>query len=789
MSASKKPARRLTRPRRPNRRLRGCLLPLLIGSILLAVVGGLVLTVVSVRVAARFEARERESPTRIYGRIHMLRPRAAMPPREIVARLQALGYRQARSEPESPGEFSTGRALTVHLRGFPVPGGETTPRIVRIRHRGDRISEVEDLQTGAEVEALLEPEVLTTLYGPMQEDRTVLTLGQFPRDLVDAVLATEDRSFYRHFGIDPVGLARATLANFGSGSIKQGGSTLTQQLAKNLFFDQERTLTRKASEAVVALVLEARYSKDRILQAYLNEVYLGQQRGVSIRGFAQAAAFYFDKEVQDLDLADVAMLAGLTPAPGRYNPFLYPQRAIQRRNLVLSAMEEAGVITAVQREAAEKRPLGVRKSRRETPSSRGILYLADYVRQMIGEGAVGDFSRAGMRVFTTIDPLLQRHAQEALARGLESLESRFPSTRRRSGEEKLQGAMVVLDQRSGSVLDIVGGRDYAASQFNRVTQARRQPGSLFKPFVYLAGYEQAAATGWHEEVFTPATRLMDEPLRLRVGGMVWEPVNYDGDFRGVVTAQIALERSLNVPTVRAAQTIGLDQVVSVASAAGIESPLRSFPSLALGAQEVTPLEMAAAYATIANEGIHNRPAMVEGVENGDGTLSFARETGPQRVLSDRASFLVTAALQGAIDHGTAMPARALGFQGTAAGKTGTTDDYRDAWFVGYTPELLALVWVGFDDGESLGLTGSQAALPIWVDFMERSAAETSDAFPEPHGIVWEEIDPTTGGRSRWACRESRWIPFLEGTEPLERCDQHGWFRGPRDRRAVRSLVE
>ncbi len=763
------------------------LFPALIALSIAGVVGLLALTVLSFRVTGRFEARERESPTRIYSRAIPLRPGEPIPGRVLADRLDRLGYTRTRGEPASPGQYSQGRgSLTVHLRAFPVPGGEEPARLVRIYHRDGRISSVFDPGTGRHVAASLEPEVLATLYGPVQEDRTVLALPEFPQRLIDAVLATEDRHFYAHPGIDPFGTARAAVENMESGSIVQGGSTITQQLAKNLYLGQERTFTRKVSEALVALILEWHYSKDRILQAYLNEVYLGQMRGVSIKGFAQAASFYFGKDLRQLDLPEIATLAGLIPAPGRFNPFLHPDSAVERRNLVLAAMEKTGAITPDERKKAERARLAVDGSRHTEAPTGGVRYLADYVRQTLGDEASRDLSREGVRIFTTIDPLLQHDAEAALSAGLDDLERRFGWLRRKAEAEKLQAALVVLDPRDGSVRAIVGGRDYARSQFNRVTQARRQPGSAFKPFVYLAGYQQTVLRGWDADPFTPATRLLDEPLEMTVAGKLWSPANYDNLFRGPVTAQMALEESLNVPTVRAAQSIGLEEIVAIASAAGIDTAIKPYPSLALGAQEVTPLEIAAAYATIANGGTRNDPSMVEAVEDPHGSLSFRRTRDPRRAFSPEAAFQVTVALQGALDHGTGKMVRSLGYTGTAAGKTGTTDDFRDAWFVGYTPDILALVWVGFDDGESTRLPGSQAALPIWVDFMTRGRQETHDPFTEPEGIEWSQVDPESGGLRRWSCDEGRWMAFIEGTQPRDKCELHGWFgRG----RQARSGIE
>ena len=768
-SGGRKPARR---------RLWAWIRLALVPLALCALVGLLVLTVVSHRVAARFEQRERESPTRIYGHIITLLEGEAASQPYVTAALKRQGYRQTRAEPSLPGEFRVSRGVTIYTRPFEAPGGSVPSHLAHIRFTTDdpdgQIESIEDERTGASMPQLqLEPEVLTSLYGEVLEDRKALQVSEFPQALVDAVIVCEDRRFYGHYGIDPVGVLRATAANMHDGAIRQGGSTLTQQLAKNLFFDQERTWSRKAQEAVVAIILERRYSKERILQAYLNEAYLGQRGAVSVRGFAQAASFYFGKDVAFLDLSESATLAGMIRSPGMYNPFVHPDKAVERRNQVLVMLEEAGDITAEEHKAAERQALRVRKDKETRSNSRGILYLADYVRQMIGPEA-GDLSRAGLSVFTTIDPALQRRAEDSLTRGLAGLEHSFPSVRRNNPGQRIQGAMVVLDRRDGSVLAMVGGRDYATSQFNRITQAHRQPGSLFKPFVYLAGYEAAREAGWGSTPFTPGTSLEDEPLTMTVAGKEWAPANYDGEFRGSVTAQLALEQSLNVPTVRAALEIGLPEVAAMAKAAGIQSALRPFPSLALGAQEVTPLEIASAYATIANGGMRCEPGIVESIEEVGGRQLFERHRKTERVISPQSAYLITVALQGALDRGTGRSSRALGFTGTAAGKTGTTDDYRDAWFAGYTPDLVALVWVGFDDGTPTSLSGAQAALPIWVDFMQ-AVGEPRETFDEPDGIVWEQIDPTTGGLARWSCPDSRYVAFLEGTEPTEKCNRHGLF--------------
>ena len=763
---------------RPRGRLLRWLRLLALPLTIVIVAGFIVYGTVSMRVAARFESREGESPTRMYGRALPLAEGVLLPVEDLAARLERLGYRRTRALPSVPGEYSLGRRkVTVWLRSFEGPAGTVTGRLITIRHGEDRIESVRDEAGGRSIsDAVLEPEVLATLHGDQAEERTILPLSAFPQQLVDAVLLVEDRNFYSHLGIDPFGIARAAVTNIRKGEIRQGGSTLTQQLAKNLFFDHERTWSRKMGEAVVAVVLEGRYSKDRILQAYLNEVYLGQKGSISIRGFAEASTFYFGKDPAALDLGEIALLAGLIRSPGHYNPLAHPKEAVERRNQVLALMEQEGRITAEQRAATQAEKLDLYTAGRKGTPSRGVAYLGDYVKQMIGADA-GDLSHAGIRIWTTVDPVYQREAEHALREGLSKLERTYKHLRAKDAATQLQGAMVVLNPHDGSVLAMVGGRDYATSQFNRITQAKRQPGSLFKPFVFLAG--------WSSGAISPASPLMDEPLEMTVAGQTWAPANYDKEFRGLVTAQMALEDSLNVPTVRASQEVGLKAIAQTAHKAGIESDLKLYPSMVLGAQEVTPMEIASAYATIANEGVRVKPVLVDAIQDADGSWSHKRENEEERALAPQAVYQVIVALQGAMDRGTAASSRSMGFGGTAAGKTGTTDDYRDAWFAGFTPDILALVWVGFDDGRSIDLPGATAALPIWVDFIRRSGAETSASFAEPPGIVWEEIDPTSGGIARWSCPLSWWMAFSEGTEPVEPCEEHGFLRSLRGHHASR----
>jgi penicillin-binding protein 1B len=490
--------------------------------------------------------------------------------------------------------------------------------------------------------------------------------------------------------------------------------------------------------------------------------------------------------VSALSLGESALLAGMIRSPGRYNPFVHPERARERRGVVLEAMLRLGFIDEDARRRAGEEELRLGSGGGGFDQAPWVL---DWVRSRLTELLPSrELERDGLSVTTTVDTALQSGAEAALTRGLDRLERDRPTVRRQRETRTLQGVLVALEPGSGDVLAMVGGRDYRTSQFNRAVQARRQPGSCFKPFVYAAAFEREALGT--ADGLTPATLLEDSPIRRVSGGRTWSPENYDGRFRGPVTARRALEESLNVPTVRAAEHVGLDSVVDLAARAGIESPLTPLPSLALGTLEVTPLELASAYATLAGQGRQTPPRILREVRDRDGELLWESDRHGTQAVDRRAAFLTTHVLQGVFTRGTAKTARALGFRGRAAGKTGTTDETRDAWFVGYTPDVLALVWVGYDDNARTGLTGASGALPIWVRFMQHAGlAESRRRFPAPPGLVPRTVDPLSGGLAVAGCPERVSELFARGSEPREHCDLHRrgfkrWFKRlvDRDRR-------
>ncbi len=713
-------------------------------------------------------------PSRVYSDVLLLEAGDPVEMDELTGRLDRTGYARVSRAPGRPGQYlRQGSVVDVHLRPFEGAGFARVARRLRLGFEEGRLDSITNLNGRSMPHVVLEPEVLATLFGPRQEERLPVSLDALPAHLRDAVLAAEDARFFSHHGFDLRGILRATWANLRTRKIVQGGSTITQQTVKNIFLGPERTWWRKAREGLMSVILDARYSKERILEVYLNEVYLGQRGPVAVCGVQAAARFYFGRDVGDLSVGESALLAGMIRSPGRYNPFVHRDRALDRRDSVLAAMRRLDMLQDEQLDAARREKLQLAGGGRE--SSRAP-YAVDFVRTRLAElYSTEMLNRDGLHIYTTLNTLRQIRAERALQAGLERLERRALP---RPGPP-LQGVVLVTNPGTGAVLAMVGGRDYADSQFNRATQARRQPGSCFKPFVYAAGFEQAIRG--ESSGFTPATLLDDSPLELDLGGKIWRPANYDGKYRGWVTVRAALEKSLNVPTVRAAQGIGLQEIIETSRALGIESPLRSVPSLALGALEVTPLELASAYGALARLGRRGRPWIIREILDRDGNALAHARVDLSPGLSPQAAYLVNHILRGVLRDGTARSAAALGFRGVAAGKTGTTDGTRDAWFVGYTADLLSLVWVGYDDNGETGLTGATGALPIWVDVMTRGgAADRSKPDPVPPGIVERRIDPATGGLVRSGCPD--WIDerFAVGSEPTRRCVTHGnpfrrWF--------------
>ncbi|HKQ62130.1 MAG TPA: PBP1A family penicillin-binding protein [Candidatus Polarisedimenticolaceae bacterium] len=749
------------------RRLR---LALALGTFLVVVAGGTLLFVY-VEVTSQFEGRLWQLPSRIYSSALTLGPGDRLTAEQLAARLDRCGYARTAGAPEHPGQYRRrGNRVELHVRAFSTGGQPSPARRLVVRFAGGGVESLEDGAGHALRAAQLEPELLATLYGARQEERELVRVDELPQRFVQAVLAAEDARFFEHAGVSLRSILRAAAANLQEGRVVQGGSTITQQTVKNLFLGQQRTWWRKIREAPMSLVLDARYSKERILEVYLNDAYLGQRGAVSICGVGAAARFYFGRDVRDLTLSESALLAGLIRSPGSYNPFAHRQQALERRDQVLDAMVHFGFIPEEEARAARAQKLQLASG--SGGFARGS-YVVDFVRGELSEVYSSDvLNRDDLRVYTTLDTELQENAEAALEQGLARLERDVPSVRQQARRRTLQGAVIVTEPESGAILAMVGGRDYRRTQFNRVAQAKRQPGSCFKPFIYAAGFERGAEG--QGDGLTTATLLDDSPLEMRSGGKLWAPANYDGEFRGPVTARRALEESLNVPTVRAAQQTGLEHVIDLAKRCGIGAELSAVPSLALGTQEVTPLELITAYSAFANQGTRVRPWIVRQVTDRQGKVLLERRVDRARAISPQVAYLVTHVLRGVFLRGTARSAANYGFYEEAAGKTGTTDDTRDAWFVGYVGRVLGLVWVGYDENVKSGLTGATGALPIWVDVMKRSvrSGESCPAFEEPPGIVHVGIDPESGERAVAGCPLVDEEVFIEGSEPADECHLH-----------------
>lgn len=698
--------------------------------------------------------------SRVYAAPKVLRAGDPLSPAELKARLTRLGY--VPGIPDRPGVFREERASTATarveatLRAFSHPFVAATPRRVVLDIAEGRLEGLRLADGAPLVEAALEPEALYEVSKAGRVRRTPLKAGEAPAWMLDAVVSTEDRRFREHRGVDPRGILRAALRNLRRGKVAQGGSTLTQQLAKNLFLTPRRTLRRKLKEAALALYLDARYSKDELLRLYLDTVYFGQDGPVGVFGLSAAARHYFDKRPAELTLAECATLAGILASPGRYDPRRDPEASAERRRVVLAAMRRDGRISPAEERAAGVAPL--RLSANAALRPRAADYFLAYVERLLDERHPDAHLMArGVTVHTTLDPWLQEAARKAAAKA------------------RYQAALVALDPADGSVRALVGGKDYATAPYDRATRARRQPGSAFKPVLYAAAL---TAPDGAAPLFTAASLLEDAPRAWEVPGGTWAPRNYDGVYRGTVTARAALAGSLNAASVDLAARLGTGRIVATARRLGLTGELRPELGLALGTSEVSLLELTAAYVPFANGGRRCEPHAVDAVLAADGTVLEARAAAAERLFSEAEAALMTDLLREPVRSGTAAGLKRWGLSGVAAGKTGTTDDGRDAWFVGYTPWLAAGVWSGEDKPRPLRQTGASAALPVWAEFMAAAlppdlrAADAPDPWPRPEGLETAAVDPASGLLAHDGCPARREELFLAGTAPGADCPLH-----------------
>ncbi len=717
---------------------------------------------------ARFREADARRSTVVYAAPQVLGPGTHVGRIDLAGTLSRLAYQETSGRPTTPGQFRRLRDAWEIVPRDGQAGQARRGRPVQLDIQGERIARLSD--NGAPIDSLaLEPEILTGAGAVPGEAYRFVQLAEVPTSLRLAVLSAEDDRFFDHPGLDARAVARAFWSNVRAGRVVEGGSTITQQLVKNRLLSAERTVFRKLQEAWLSAALEWRYSKEQILEAYLNDLYLGHLGGAAIRGVGAGSRAYFRKEVHELTLGQAALIAGMIRGPNNYSPVASVDRARARRDVVLGRMLELGKITETEYERARREPV---RAPSGTPAGPVAPYLIDYVRQ--GLDGVAELERAGQhpaQIFTTLDLPLQRFAEAAVAAGLDRLETRWPRLRRKEAEERVQAALIVLEPQTGRIRALVGGRSYAASQYNRAALARRQPGSAFKPFVFLAALTNADG----RPALTAASMVDDTPITIANGQSAWSPRNYEDRYEGRVTVRRALEKSLNAATIRVAQTVGWSTIIQRAQALGIQSELKPVPALALGAFEVTPLELARAYLVMSNGGLLFETTAVDRVVDRKGQPWAVTDPNGVRVLAPAEAYLMTSLLEGAVNSGTGTPVRVAGLTGSLAGKTGTTNDGRDAWFVGYSSNLLALVWVGFDGGDAHGLSGAQAALPIWGDFMKRATdAYPGTPFTVPAGVSIVNIDTSTGKRATSYCPTVAPETFLAGTEP-EACDEHGGF--------------
>ena len=703
-------------------------------------------------------------PSRIYARPLLIRPGMRLPKERLLKVLNGLKYEQRAEETANPGEFAV-QEKAVLLRPRTADQDEAVAVVFDkdtvVGIRGARSRRIYESQ-------LLEPELVTYLFDESREKRRFVKYEELPETLIQAVLAIEDRRFFSHPGLDPFRLLGAVLRNIRSDSeIPHGASTITQQLVKNFFLTPERTLRRKAQEALIAFFLERRASKKEILELYLNEIYLGQAGSFSINGMGEAARRYYHKDVQNLTLTEGALLAGMIQSPNRYNPGRHPERATDRRNQVLRAMFDAGFVDTATRDAALQAALDVQQSPLDDTEA---PYFVDLVKTQLTQRYEG-LNTQNLSIYTSLDLNLQAIGQEALSNGLAEVDKMI----KRKDHPPAQGALIALEPRTGAIVALVGGRSYGASQYNRVIQAHRQPGSTFKPFVYLTAFEATFDDPTLPPI-TPATVVDDTPSVFFYEDKEYLPQNYEDEYLGRVPLRTALNKSLNNATVKVAEMVGYDRIAEMWSKRmAINSNVRAYPAVSLGSFEATPLEMATAYNILANYGLKIEPVTVLRVADESGqVLERHRYTEPKRVVHQASAFLVVNILRSVLNEGTGASARALGFKYDAAGKTGTTNDMRDAWFAGFTPDLLCVVWVGFDDNTPINLAGSRAALPIWVDFMKKALqGQDPEGFTAPtEDVVYIEIDKQTGLLATPYCPRTIEEAFVAGTEPHERCRVH-----------------
>jgi penicillin-binding protein 1B len=738
-------------------------------TILLAVIiCGLVFFYINSLVRSRLESGIHNSGSAILSDTKKLRLSQKSDLADLNKALEERGYRkialekndQARDKLDVGEYVETESALTLYRRSFSDVSGKT--RAAEI----ETISFPQDRTKIAPSEIILEPQTLANLSTTESRVSTYLPIDKIPKHMQQAVLAIEDSRFYSHFGIDPIGIARAFVTNISAGRMLQGGSTITQQLAKNLFFSSKKTILRKLLEIPASISLEVRLSKDKILEMYLNEVYLGQDGSVAIHGIAAASKVFFGKSVQELSIPEAALLAGIIQAPSAYAPRRFLSKAAARKNQVLLKMKEFGYISEQQYKQTKSQKIKIVsdfKHKKQLP-----FYISSLRERLAAEIELDLATQKGITVNTGLEPWHQECAEDAIAAAMKKIEQSNPALARK--KSPIEAALVAIEPFSGKIKAWVGGRDFSRSQFDRVSKPSRQIGSTVKPFVYLTALDGSLNS---YKTATAISVLKDQEFSLKLpNGSVWSPQNYDNKFRGDVTLRYALENSLNIPAVSITQKYGIKSLTKTLQVLNLKEEIKDLPSVALGALDTNLLSLTAAYSALANGGVYIEPRLFTSVVDSDGNQLMHSDINERRIAAEGPTFVLTSILEGAVERGTGNAIRKLGYVGPAAGKTGTTNDARDAWFVGYTPELAVGVWLGFDDNKKIGLTGGQAAAPIWGEFMKCvSKYHKFEDFIAPPSVQLLEIDPLTGLLFNEDCPNQRGVKeyFVNGTEPKFAC--------------------
>ncbi|WP_136681611.1 penicillin-binding protein 1B [Neptunomonas sp. XY-337] len=754
-SANKATTTKRGKKSQPRSRWRALGVFLLKLSFLGAVMAAIGLVYLDAQIREKFEGKRWALPAKVYARPLELYPGAQLSIQDLKLELKGLGYKFVRSAKE-PGqaEFSKTRARLV-TRGFEFPDGSETSRNLQLSFAGGQLSGMKEGGRAAHL-ARLEPVLIGGIYPQNNEDRDLVRIENVPADLVRALVAIEDRDYYTHFGVSPKGIARAMWVNIKAKRFVQGGSTLTQQLIKNFYLTSDRTLARKLMEMPMAVLLDFHYSKDEILEAYLNEVYLGQEGNRAIHGFGLASQYFFGQPLAEIKLHQAALLAGLVKGPSYYDPRRHPERAKKRRDLVLRVLRDTGHIDAAQYGQAVKAPLGIVKQKSLLKGAYPA-YLDVVKRQLRENYHEEDLRSEGLRVFTSLDPISQAKAEKAMVAGLKKLEQRYGKR-----ATSLEGSMVVTDPQTGEVLSIIGGRSTRYEGFNRAVDAVRPIGSLVKPAVYLAALQRG---------YSLVSPLQDEALRVEMAnGQVWEPQNFDRKAHGAVPLHRALAKSYNLSTASLGLDIGLDSVIDTLRDLGVDRPIDPYPSLLLGAQGMSPVEVAGMYQTIAANGFQMPLRVIRMVTDSYGQELSRYPFQVQQTVPGEDIHLLQYAMQEVAREGTARYMYSqLPSSLNAAGKTGTSNDQRDSWFAGFTGNRLAVVWLGRDDNKPLPFTGSGGALRVWTAFM-KAEKPTPFLAPAPEGIDYLWVDDETGYLSDERCQGAIQVPFKRGDRPEYRVD-------------------